>query len=153
MTDAKKSLSYKPQFKKEINIAILFLRIFVGVMMLTHAFDKIENFNDIATSFPAPLEMNPCMALTLITIVEFCCSVLLIVGVLTRLAALLLVFGMIVAAFFTFPGFIFKESELAIMYLGIYITLFITGGGDYVIDRCIRRLYIKKVINMPKSKL
>lgn len=150
MTEGKNSFSYKHHFKKEINIAILFLRIFVGVMMLTHAFEKIENFDNIAMTFPTPFEMNSWMALTLITIAELACSLFLILGIFTRIAALILMFGMITAAFFTFSVFVFKESELAIMYLGIYITLFITGGGDFVLDRYIKRLYIKKRLGITK---
>ena len=150
MTEGKNSFSYKHHFKKEINIAILFLRIFVGVMMLTHAFEKIENFDIIAMTFPTPFEMNSWMDLTLITIAELACSLFLILGIFTRIAALILMFGMITAAFFTFSVFVFKESELAIMYLGIYITLFITGGGDFVLDRYIKRLYIKKRLGITK---
>lgn len=150
MTEGKNSFSYKHHFKKEINIALLFLRIFVGIMMLTHAYNKIENFDVIAMTFPTPFGMNSWMALTLITITELGCSLLLILGIFTRIAALILMFGMITAAFFTFPEFVFNESELAIMYLAIYITLFITGGGDFILERYIKRLYLQKRMGVSK---
>ncbi|MBR5532507.1 MAG: DoxX family protein [Bacteroidales bacterium] len=147
MTEDKKYRLLKYSFKAEVNIAILFLRVFVGIMMMTHAIDKIENFSNIAEGFPTPFGINAWVGLTLITIVEFACSVMLIVGFFTRLAAFILMLGMVTAAFFTFPEFILKQSELAMMYLAVYIVLFITGGGRFTIDQFIRRIYLKKRIN------
>lgn len=138
MTEVKKHRFLKKGFNTEVNIAILFLRVFVGFMMLTHAIDKIENFSVIADGFPTPFGLNSWVALTLITISEFGCSILLVIGLFTRLAAIILAIGMITAAFFTFPEFIFRQSELAIIYLAIYIALFITGGGKFAIDKYIK---------------
>ena len=73
MTEVKKHRFLKNGFNTEVNIAILFLRIFVGFMMLTHAIDKIENFSVIADGFPTPFGLNSWVALTLITIAEFGC--------------------------------------------------------------------------------
>ncbi|MBR5240474.1 MAG: DoxX family protein [Muribaculaceae bacterium] len=144
MVEVKRDRFLKKGFKVEVNIAILFLRFFVGFMMLTHAVDKIENFGDIAEGFPTPFGLNSWVALSLITFVEFVGSVFIIAGLFTRTAAILLALGMCTAAFFTFPEFFLKQSELALMYMGIYITLFITGGGNYSFDKFIKRFYKNK---------
>ena len=113
-------------------------------MMLTHAVDKIENFGDIAEGFPTPFGLNSWVALSIITFVEFVGSIMIIAGLFTRIAAIILGLGMVTAAFFTFPEFFLKQSELALMYLGIYIALFITGGGNFSLDKFIKRFFKNK---------
>ena len=141
MTEEKKKLFLMKFYDTEINIAILILRCFVGVMMLTHTIDKMENFSTIAENFPTPFGINSWVGLTFITIAELGCSIMIIVGIATRLACFIMILAMSTAAFFTFPVFILKQSELAMMYLAIYIVLFILGGGRYAIDRLIHRIY------------
>lgn len=144
MAEVKRQRLLRKGYRAEINIGILFLRFFVGFMMLTHAVDKIENFAAIAEGFPTPFGLNSWVALSLITVIEFVGSIMIISGFFTRIAALILALSMITAAFFTFPQFVFKQSELAIMYMGIYITIFIIGSGDFSIDKYVKRLDITK---------
>lgn len=141
MTGEKKCQFFKNVFNTEVNIALILLRCFVGVMMMTHAIEKMQNFSEIAESFPTPFGINSWVGLTLITAVEFGCSILIIIGLATRLAAFVLMFGMATAAFFTFPEFILKQSEMAMLYLAIYTVLFVTGGGQFATDRLIHRIY------------
>ena len=114
--------------------AILFMRIFIGAMMLTHGIGKLQNYNAIVNSFPDPLGIGSAVSFTLITLTEVGCSVLLIMGLLTRLATLPLIFGMFVATFIAFPEKSFAEGELSFVYMGIYIMLLISGGGQYALD-------------------
>ncbi len=114
--------------------AILFMRIFVGAMMLTHGIGKIQNYDAIVNSFPDPFGIGRAASFVLITLTEVGCSVLLIIGLLTRIAALPLIFGMFVATFLAFPDKSFSAGELSFAYMGIYITLFISGGGRYSLD-------------------
>ena len=124
------------------NVARLFLRLFVGIMMLTHGIAKIEKFDTLSTTFPNPIGLGN-MTLPLIILVEVGGSILVIVGFLTRLALVPLIFSMIVAAFLTFPTFSLATSELPLMYLGIYVVLFLTGPGkcsiDYLLDKAYNR--------------
>lgn len=114
--------------------AVLFMRIFIGAMMLTHGIGKLQNYNAIVNSFPDPLGIGSAASFTLITLTEVGCSVLLIMGLMTRLATLPLIFGMFVATFLAFPDKTFAEGELSFIYMGIYIMLLISGGGRYAID-------------------
>ena len=133
-------------YNTEVSIALLLIRCFVGVMMLTHAIDKIKNFTDIAEGFPTPFGLNSWVALMIITTAEFGCSILIIAGLATRVAALILMIVMATAAFFTFPSFSLSTSELSMLYLAIYTFLFITGGGQYSTDRFIHRYYEKNKV-------
>ena len=84
------------------DIALLLLRIFVGIMMLTHGVAKIENFSALKANFPDPVGLGAGFSLLLITCAEVGCSLLVIVGLVTRLAVIPLIVGMCVAAFLTF---------------------------------------------------
>lgn len=114
--------------------AVLFMRIFIGAMMLTHGIGKLQNYNAIVNSFPDPLGIGSAVSFAIITFVEVGCSVLIIMGLFTRLATLPLIFGMFVATFIAFPDKSFAAGELSFVYMGIYIMLLISGGGRYAID-------------------
>ncbi len=116
------------------DLAILFMRIFIGAMMLTHGIGKLQNYNAIVNSFPDPLGIGSAVSFAIITFVEVGCSVLIIMGLFTRLATLPLIFGMFVATFIAFPDKSFAAGELSFVYMGIYIMLLISGGGRYAID-------------------
>ena len=127
------------------DIALLLLRIFVGIMMLTHGVAKIENFSALKANFPDPVGLGAGFSLLLITCAEVGCSLLVIVGLVTRLAVIPLIVGMCVAAFF--PGFTMAASELALLYLSIYITLLIAGPGEYSLDELLRMTLRRKNSN------
>jgi putative oxidoreductase len=110
------------------------MRIFIGAMMLTHGIGKLQNYNAIVNSFPDPLGIGSAVSFAIITFVEVGCSVLIIMGLFTRLATLPLIFGMFVATFIAFPDKSFAAGELSFVYMGIYIMLLISGGGRYAID-------------------
>ena len=123
------------------NAARLFLRLFVGILMLTHGIAKIEN--TLVDTFPDPIGLGT-LTLPLIILVEVGASILVMVGFLTRLALIPLIFSMIVAAFLTFPTFALATSELPLMYLGIFITLLLAGPGKCSIDYLLDKAYNRK---------
>ena len=114
--------------------AILLLRLFVGAMMLTHGMTKLMNFAALSGSFPDPIGIGSAPSLTLALLAEAGCSILIMAGFLTRLATLPLIVNMLVAAFVAHGGDPFQVKELAIMYLGIYVVLLLTGAGRFSVD-------------------
>lgn len=119
------------------SLTLFFLRLFVGLMMLTHGLAKLWTFSETMQAFPDPLGVNPTVSLVLVLLAEVGCSLLLMLGVFTRLAVLPLIFNMAVAAFFIHGSDPFSVKELPLLYLGIYIILFFLGGGHYSLDRLI----------------
>ncbi len=115
--------------------AILFLRLFIGAMMLTHGIGKIQQYDYLVGSFPDPLGIGSATSFALITIAEVGFSVAIMIGIFTRLSAIGLAFGMFVATFVAFPDKSFADGELSFVYMGIYIFLIISGGGEYSLDR------------------
>lgn len=129
--------------KPEYGIGLLILRIFVGLMLLRHGLEKINNFEMLSSAFADPIGIGSKVSLTLITATETLGSIFIIIGLLTRPAALAVAFGMGIAAFLFHQPFSITGSELPLMYLGIAITIIITGAGRYSIDNFIGRKLCK----------
>ena len=115
--------------------AIFFMRIFAGVLMLIHGIGKINNYEMLFTTFPDPLGIG-----SEASGAETICSLLLIVGLFVRPAALILAVGMFVASFLAVPGEPFAAHELSFVYMGIYVMLVISGGMRYSLDRVFFRV-------------
>lgn len=133
--------------KKEgwIDAGLLVIRVVIGIFMLTHGWQKIANFDALKTTFPDPIGLGSSLSLILIIFAEFGCSLLLILGLFTRLAVLPLMFGMIVAGFITHGGAPLGERELPLFYLATYIALFFTGPGKYSLDTFLRKGWQKYI--------
>lgn len=113
--------------------AKLGLRVFIGFMMLTHGIAKIEQFDTLKSTFPATMGMSSKLSLILIILVEVGCSSLVLLGFMTRLAVLPLMFSMIIAAFFTFSPISLSTAELPMLYLGIYTFILLAGPAATMI--------------------
>lgn len=125
--------------------ALLFLRLFAGGMMLTHGWAKLSSFGDLSETFPDPLGVSSTLSLVLILLAEVGGSMLLIFGLMTRLATLPLIFGMLMAIFVIHGEDPFAVRELALLYLGMFGILFWSGGGKYAVDEIIRQKLIRRV--------
>lgn len=122
------------------NIGLLVLRLGAGLtMLLAHGWPKLSNFTAVSAKFPALFGLSPEINLSLAVFSEVFCSVALILGVLTRWVSIPLIVTMLVAFFIVHGNDPFKAREMAFMYLLCYSTLFFTGGGDYSIDRLIKK--------------
>ena len=131
------------------DLARLFIRLFIGVMMLTHGVEKISHFSTLAENFPPTLGLNSLMSLVLIILIEVGCSLLLIVGLMTRFAVLPLIAAMTVAAFFTYTPVSLAVAELPMLYLSIYFFLFIAGPGKWSLDYLLALPYFPDTKELP----
>ena len=103
--------------------AVLYLRLFTGASMLFHNIGKIQNYNEIISSYPSPLYINPPAVFVIVTVAEALLAVLIIMGLWVRMSVLLM---------FAWGGFGAGEPEFA--WLGIYVFLIVSGGGLYAFD-------------------
>jgi len=114
------------------DVGVLFLRVFVGLsMLLAHGWPKMMKFEALKEQFPDPFGLGSSLSLGLAIFAEVICSLLLIFGVFTRLAAIPPAITMFVAFFVIHAEDTFQKKELALMYLGIYIAIFVIGGGKF----------------------
>ena len=128
--------------RKHLDGALLFLRLFIGGMMLSHGWTKLATFSVLSD----PLGVGSTLSLLLILFAEVGCSCLLIFGLMTRLAALPLMFGMLMAFFVIHGADPFAVRELPLLYLGVYVFLLWGGAGSYSLDEWIRRRIIHREI-------
>ena len=119
-----------------IDLGLLLLRLWTGVSMLAlHGWAKLTGFST-ATGFADPFGIGWKGTMALAIVGEVVGSLFLILGLFTRLGALLSGVTMAVA-FFIAHGAVLKgeqSGELAFIYLGAYATLFLTGGGRFALD-------------------
>lgn len=119
---------------------LLILRVGIGASMLTHGIPKLQMLmagGDIA--FADPFGIGDFWTLVLTVFAEVLCSGLLILGFLTRLAAIPLSITMTVALFIIHGADPFGKKEMALLYLLVYLTLLVFGGGNFSLDRVIRK--------------
>jgi putative oxidoreductase len=70
---------------------------------------------------------------------EFVCSILLILGLFTRVALGFLVFTMIIAGFVVLSAEPFAKQELSFIYLSVYLLLIVFGAGKISVDYMIEK--------------
>ena len=119
------------------SMALLVARLWFGLTMLfNHGFEKLAHFKDIIGTFPDPLGFGQEASLVLVILAEVLGSLLLTVGLLTRLAASVLVIDMFVAFLMVHKTAMTGQGggELAFLYLAGYIALLIAGGGLFSLD-------------------
>jgi putative oxidoreductase len=127
------------QNTKNTEVALLFVRVTVAGLMLVHGLPKLEMLlSGDSSQFPAVFGLSAATSLALAVFSEVVCSVLILVGLGTRLATIPLIVTMLIAAFYIHGADPFAKKELAILYLIPYVMLLLTGGGKYAFDQLLR---------------
>ena len=116
------------------SLGLLLLRVAFGGLMLVHGFQKLTGFSKLADVFPDPIGLGSKLSLIGAIGAEVGCSLLLIVGLATRLASLPLAFTMLIALFVVHGSDPWSAKELAAAFLAVYATLILTGPGVFSID-------------------
>ncbi|GAB3171605.1 DoxX family protein [Telluribacter humicola] len=119
------------------HVWLAFLRIGVAALMLTHGIPKLMKVINGDMQFGDPLGIGPEISLILVTFSEAICSILIFLGLGTRLAAIPLIISCSVAAFIQHRDDPFSAKEMLLLYILIYLTLLILGGGKYSVDSLI----------------
>ena len=130
--------------KKSMDMALLVVRITVAGLMLAHGLPKLEMLlSGDPVQFPAVFGLSAASSLALAIFAEVVCSVLILVGLGTRLAVIPLIFTMLVAAFYIHGGDPFARKEPAILYLLPYVMLLLAGSGKYALDHLLQQKRLK----------
>ena len=119
----------------EIHIALLFVRVAIGVLMLVHGLPKMGMlFSGEPIQFASVFGFSPAISLGLAVFAEVLCSLFLIAGLGTRLVVLPLIITMLVAVFQIHAADPFSVKEMGVHYLVTYIALLFTGSGKFSLD-------------------
>jgi putative oxidoreductase len=125
-----------------IDIALLMLRVWGGLLLFSqHGLTKVLHFSQMSGHFPNPIHIGPLPSLLFAVLSDAICSLLVVLGIGTRYAALIVVINLATA--FTLvhhmklsgPG----NGELPLLFCGIFLTLVIAGGGRYSVDAAFSR--------------
>ncbi len=128
----------------EGNIGYFILRAFVGVAMLTHGWPKLiagperwEQLGGVMGSIgiPGPAVFWGFMA----AFAESIGAIMLAIGLLTPVAALLILITMAVAVFVVHGSDPFSVRELGLMFLFTSLLFMLKGAGNYSIDHFLSR--------------
>lgn len=128
----KQLLSSRPIFENWL----ILVRIFSGIIIAWYGLEmfsqvKVKGDVDWLTDihFPAPLFM-----VYLGKTAELAGGLLLIAGLFTRLAAIVLVINMSIIIFVMGKGNIFGDEQLAFLLLLLFVNFIFCGGGKWSLD-------------------
>lgn len=117
-----------------VHFSMLLLRVVFGAMMLTHGWPKLMNFASLSHKFADPFHIGRATTLGMVVFAEVFCSVFVILGLLTRLAAIPLIICMTVAIFVIHAHDAIDVKEKAILYLTGFIVILFCGPGRVSFD-------------------
>ena len=120
-----------------VSAAMLVLRLGVGILMMSHGYDKLIHFGDMQHKFMNLFGIGSTLSLALLVFAEFFCSLFLILGLFTRLAVIPLIFATCIMIFKAHNGQVFGDGETAALYLTAYLVLLFVGPGRVSVDSMI----------------
>ena len=122
----------------QVNFSLLLLRVgFGGMLVINHGYQKLTHFSTLKDTFADPFHIGHTASLSLTLFAEVLCAVFVILGLLTRLAAvpLIILFG---TAIFMIHGHApLAEREPAILYMIPSVILLFAGPGKVSMDNMI----------------
>lgn len=117
------------------SLALFILRLAAGGLMIPHGFSKLQKFGEMAPTFADPFGIGSTVSLALLVFAEFFCAVLIVLGLLTRLAAIPLVIAMSVALVHGHNSKVFTEGQTATLFLAGFLVILLVGPGKFSTDR------------------
>ena len=117
--------------------ALLVMRVGFGLsLFLKHGFEKLTGYSHMVSHFPNPLGIGPHAGLAYALLADGICSVLVMLGLATRWAALVIVVNLAVVFTLVHHMAFFGSGhvELVVVYLVGFLAILIAGPGHYSLD-------------------
>ena len=117
------------------NIGLLFLRVSGGLFLLwVHGLPKLLDFNAQLQLIEDPFHLGAHLTLCLAIFAEVLCPLLIVGGVLARLACLPILFVLLVALLVVHPQWSVAEGQFGWLLLILFATVFIAGPGRLALN-------------------
>jgi len=126
------------------SFGFLALRLCVGVLLIHHGYEKLNDIENFANAFVRPLHLPfPIFLSYIAAFSEIAGSWALIVGVGARLGALSIVGTMSIAIYHAImtSGFNIYLLELLGLYWGGAMCILLNGAGMFSVDELIKRTF------------
>lgn len=143
------------------NLGRLFLRLFVGIMLMQFGIRQLAHFYEMRDVFPSVIGLGPEVSLIIMISIEIVCSLFIMFGFLTRLMILPPFVAMVIAEYHLLHNSTVEaaylldwqqQGYLPIMFLGIYFFLALVGPGKISVDYFLS-LYIIHTENKSEGEL
>jgi putative oxidoreductase len=117
------------------DLGLLVLRVGSGfALVYAHGWGKFTRLLSGSTQFPDPIGLGSGLSLGLASFAEFICALAVMIGLMTRWAAVPIIILFAVAYFIVHGGDPFADKEKAFLFLIAYITIFLAGSGRFSMD-------------------
>lgn len=124
------------------NMGRLFLRLFVGIMMMQFGIRQLMNYDQTLAAFPDFLGMPAGVLLPIMIIIEIGCSFFIMCGFFTRLMSLFPLLSMVFAEAYLLSSHSVtpymltwnQSGYLPVMFIGIYFFIILVGPGKISVD-------------------
>ncbi|MGU9852612.1 DoxX family protein [Pseudomonas koreensis] len=128
-------MSASPRDEQAQDIGLLFLRVSGGLFLLwVHGLPKLLNFNAQLQQIEDPFHLGAHLTLCLAIFAEVLCPLLIVGGVLARLACLPILFVLLVALLVVHPQWSVAEGQFGWLLLILFATVFIAGPGRLALN-------------------
>jgi putative oxidoreductase len=118
------------------DLGLLFLRISGALFLLwVHGLPKLLNYSEQLQLIEDPFHLGANITLLLAIFAEVLCPLLIIVGVLVRLACLPILAVLLIALLVVHPEWTLFEGQFGWLLLIIFTTLLISGPGRLVLGQ------------------
>lgn len=142
ITEICKQLYFKSTGYSYTHLGRLFLRLFVGVMLMQFGVRGITHFDQQMSLVPGVFGMTPESTLTVMIVIGIVCSLFIMAGFLTRLMIIPPFLAMIIAEYELLSSVHvdswnlqwWTPAYLPMMFMGIYFFLLLVGPGKISCD-------------------
>ena len=117
------------------DIGLLFLRVSGGLFLVwVHGLPKLLDFTAQLQLIEDPFHLGAHLTLILAIFAEVVCPLLIVAGVLARLACVPILFVLLVALLVVHPQWSVAEGQFGWLLLILFTTVFIAGPGRLAIS-------------------
>jgi len=117
------------------NLGLLFLRVTGGLFLLfVHGLPKLLDFTVQLQQIEDPFHLGAHLTLILAIFAEVLCPLLIVAGVLARLACLPILFVLLVALLVVHPQWSVAEGQFGWLLLILFTTVLIAGPGRLALN-------------------
>jgi putative oxidoreductase len=117
------------------DVGLLFLRVSGGLFLLwVHGLPKLLDFSAQLQLIEDPFHLGAHLTLILAIFAEVVCPLLIVAGVLARLACVPILFVLLVALLVVHPQWSVAEGQFGWLLLILFATVFIAGPGRLALN-------------------